>query len=91
MEKKKKQKKETNTENRKVTTRLMRIRRPELHDEPDHLGRLKLNNVSVFLANIESGDDPEEAETGIAWLEIYILYMMHGDGAEKKKRTMKLI
>ena len=58
------------------------IRRPEAHDEPDPVKRVKLQKLRNFLANIrwskidnETGD---VEEAGTTWIELYILYCIHG-------------
>ena len=58
------------------------IRRPEAHDEPDAGKRFRLQKLRNFIAEIrwnKIGEEPQVQDgEGATWLELYILYCMHG-------------
>ena len=58
----------------KGETRKMKMRRSEWHDEGGPTKRIKLREVI-----------PEDAEIGIAWLEHYILYIVHGGWSRERE------
>ena len=68
----------------------IKIRRPEAHDEPDPGKRIRLQKVRNFIAKIkwvEIKEEEQGEEKGMTWLELYILYAIHGGWSKQTEKT----
>ena len=68
--------------NKNRATHRIKVRRPEAHDEPDASKRIRPHRQRNFIPEISWSRIDEEAQgdapESTTWLELYILYPMHG-------------
>ena len=70
----------------------MSTRRVRHHDEQDHIERFELEKVRKFVSHVRWQPRPS-SDGGITWIELYILYNIHGAGevAQNRRRADPLM
>ena len=73
--------------------RYLEIRKTQHHDEEVEEERPRLEQVRCFLTNVKwrvaNEDDDDEEHPGITWLELYVLFAIHG-GCEQVRENQRV-